>query len=633
MDLCYLKKPTTFKTQNQLKKKMSTQYNVSISKSMEVAMNTYAVDCITRCAEKYQFDLEEALEFLEIGARVNVTVSVDEAVSRSNGRTSKTPKEQTIKAPKEPKEPKEPKAAKTVAGRELPSFPLPFWNGVIPNCCSGLLVNCLLFSQCLNAPSDTSEHGLCVKCEKAAEKRSNGLPEYGFIQERIDAGENYKDYRGRAPRPFKAAMKQHNVTEEFVLTEVSRLSLLFDTKHLSNSTDSKSGRPKTKTSAEKSTSPRPKKTSNQVRVLEETQEMMDDNEDIFAELLQTATEQQQKPGKALTGNQFLDYFNEDNEPGDSDFGVGFQVEAEAEAEVQQQQLNIPTPAVSVSQHDEVSDLSQPSVDGDEKAQHIVQAEEVELIAKKATNPDKQAAKQAKKDAEKAEKLAAKEAEKAEKLAAKEAEKAEKLAAKQAKEAKVAAKQAKADKEAAAAQSNKVVEDELEPEIMEGDDDDEPLKPLTVPVPVPVEEKPKARFEPTTPESPPPADVEEEVVPVVTKHVAKPVEIPVAKPVEIPVAKPAEKPVTPVTKPVQKKENVTIDGVEYIVTIADNNAFSKETREFVGHYDRKLNTIIFEEEEEEDDEDEESEEEEEEDEEEEDDDEEEEAEADADSDEE
>jgi len=652
---------------------------------MEVAMNTYAVDCITRCAEKYQFDLEEALDFLDLSARVKVDVSVDEAVSRSNGRASKTPKEQAIKAPRELKEPKEPKAAKTVAGRELPSFPLPFFNGVIPNCCSAVLPNCLLFSQCLNAPLDTSEHGLCVKCDKAAKKTQNGLPPLGFIQARIDAGENYKDPAGRAPRKYKVAMKQHNVTEEFVLAEVSRLSLPFDTKHLSDLTDSKSGRPKTKTAAEKTQSPRPKKTSNQVRVLEDTQEQLDvDDGDIFAELVH-ATAEQRKPATTTTNNQFLNYLNENNEEDDADFSEieGIEgIEGLAEAE---QISNMPralTPvAVSVSQvsqHDEISDLSQPSNDDDDEVvQQEDQVKKVEKIAKKATNPEKTAAKEAK-EAKEAEKLAAKQA--------KEARDAEKLAAKQAKEIrdaeKLAAKQAKQAKDSKkitekSSQFEKVVEDELEPEIMDDEEDEEqPLKPLDVPVPV--VEKPKAHFDPETPVDAPPPIVEEPVV--VEKPAAKPVVVVVEKPVEKPAAKPvvvveksvekpaakpvvvveksvekpAAKPVVVVEKPVEKpaakpvvvvekpieapltkpakpaqvKEEVTIDGIEYIITIADDNAFVKETREYVGHYDRKLNTIILEEEEEESDEEEEEEEEEEESEEEDD-----EEEADADSDEE
>ena len=609
---------------------------------MEVAMNTYAVDCITRCAEKYQFDLEEALDFLDLSARVKVDVSVDEAVSRSNGRASKTPKEQAIKAPRELKEPKEPKAAKTVAGRELPSFPLPFFNGVIPNCCSAVLPNCLLFSQCLNAPLDTSEHGLCVKCDKAAKKTQNGLPPLGFIQARIDAGENYKDPAGRAPRKYKVAMKQHNVTEEFVLAEVSRLSLPFDTKHLSDLTDSKSGRPKTKTAAEKTQSPRPKKTSNQVRVLEDTQEQLDvDDGDIFAELVHAAAEQR-KPATTTTNNQFLNYLNENNEEDDADFSEieGIEgIEGLAEAE---QISNMPralTPvAVSVSQvsqHDEISDLSQPSNDDDDEVvQQEDQVKKVEKIAKKATNPEKTAAKEAK-----------------------EAKEAEKLAAKQAKQAKDSKKITEKS-----SQFEKVVEDELEPEIMDDEEDEEqPLKPLDVPVPV--VEKPKAHFDPETPVDAPPPIVEEPVV--VEKPAAKPVVVVVEKPVEKPAAKPvvvveksvekpAAKPVVVVEKPVEKpaakpvvvvekpieapltkpakpaqvKEEVTIDGIEYIITIADDNAFVKETREYVGHYDRKLNTIILEEEEEESDEEEEEEEEEEESEEEDD-----EEEADADSDEE
>ena len=120
--------------------------------------------------------------------------------------------------------------------------------------CHAVVVNQRLFSQCFNNPSGSSEDNLCVKCVKEAAK-NNGLPPFGFIQQRIEAfnrGEQYRDPTGRTEYKFEFTMKKFNLTEEYILSEVSRLSLPFDTKHLpSNAVEEK----KTKTN------PRAKKAS------------------------------------------------------------------------------------------------------------------------------------------------------------------------------------------------------------------------------------------------------------------------------------------------------------------------------------------------------------------------------------
>ena len=234
-----VRKPTP-----KLKTKMS-----QIITMIESAMNDYVVDIVKQCSEKYGFDFDEAIDFLQIDTHQALTKSIQKPVVKSKPTIVKERKITTTTTTKQ----------KVGSGREAPSingkqFPLPFYPEVMDGFCHAVVVNQRLFSQCFNNPSGSSEDNLCVKCVKEAAK-NNGLPPFGFIQQRIEAfnrGEQYRDPTGRTEYKFEFTMKKFNLTEEYILSEVSRLSLPFDTKHLpSNAVEEK----KTKTN------PRAKKAS------------------------------------------------------------------------------------------------------------------------------------------------------------------------------------------------------------------------------------------------------------------------------------------------------------------------------------------------------------------------------------
>ena len=239
--------PNTNRVRNptpKLKTKMS-----QIITMIESAMNDYVVDIVKQCSEKYGFDFDEAIDFLQIDTHQALTKSIQKPVVKSKPTIVKERKITTTTTTKQ----------KVGSGREAPSingkqFPLPFYPEVMDGFCHAVVVNQRLFSQCFNNPSGSSEDNLCVKCVKEAAK-NNGLPPFGFIQQRIEAfnrGEQYRDPTGRTEYKFEFTMKKFNLTEEYILSEVSRLSLPFDTKHLpSNAVEEK----KTKTN------PRAKKAS------------------------------------------------------------------------------------------------------------------------------------------------------------------------------------------------------------------------------------------------------------------------------------------------------------------------------------------------------------------------------------
>ena len=193
---------------------MSSQIEIAITKSMETAFVSTIRDTTKQLSEKFGFSYEEALKALEIDPKVIMT----------NG----------VIKPKKVKETEDP-----ITSREL-KFPLPFSGRSVVDSCSAVLNNSGLFSQCLNKPSK-SDYNLCLKCSKQA---LNGRPPYGFIQERIDQGDDYVDpKKGCRPVHFTKVMKKLKLTRDMVENEVSRLQIPFDTQHFVEP-ESKRGRPK-----------------------------------------------------------------------------------------------------------------------------------------------------------------------------------------------------------------------------------------------------------------------------------------------------------------------------------------------------------------------------------------------------
>jgi len=96
---------------------MSDQYNVSISKFMEAAMNNYAISVVLRCAKKYGFDACEAIKFLDLGnhnMKVSVSfetddVPVPQVIALRNATSIEPQTQQTTQTPTPTPTPKEQK--------------------------------------------------------------------------------------------------------------------------------------------------------------------------------------------------------------------------------------------------------------------------------------------------------------------------------------------------------------------------------------------------------------------------------------------------------------------------------------------------------------------------------------------
>ena len=142
---------------------------------MEAAMKSVLEEVVNKLSEKYEFNAEEAMEFLGLGLV-------------------------TFKKPKKPKK-----------------VQLPWCGMVIPNCCQALKVNKGLHSQCLNDKVEEGE--FCKSCQKDADK-NGGTPSKGTASARIDP--DYTDAKGKAPVNYGNYMKKEGITREAAEAEAAK---------------------------------------------------------------------------------------------------------------------------------------------------------------------------------------------------------------------------------------------------------------------------------------------------------------------------------------------------------------------------------------------------------------------------
>jgi len=241
---------------------VSNNFNASlvISEQLErMMMNAgqqLAIRSVRECAERYNFDAEEALRSLGLE---NVKM---ERKSSSN-----------VVA----------KAKPTPVAK--PAFPLPYNGEINENCCNALRQNNGLYTQCLTIRK--GEKPFCKPCQALADKSEDNVPEYGTIQQR-QAAEifEYVDPKGRKPIAYTKVMKKFKVNMDQVNEEAGKFNIdIHDMHFVEPETESKRGRPKTAKEPKepKGAKGRPKKAK---KVLE----IEGDSTDLFASLVANAQE-------------------------------------------------------------------------------------------------------------------------------------------------------------------------------------------------------------------------------------------------------------------------------------------------------------------------------------------------------
>jgi len=190
-------------------------------------LKAVCVGVVNECANMYGFNAEEALE--RLGAR-GKKVKVDKV------------KEKMI--------------------------PIPFDGEKKSGCCNAIRMNHGLYTQCLNLSDE-----VCKSCMNDASKNGDILP-YGTVEDRIKAGSDFKDSKGRKPTPYAKVLQKLKISKDEVKTYAEARGIKLDESELEMPVSEK------KIASDDGKRGRPKKTGKIVEV--------DSSEDLFAGLVQNS---------------------------------------------------------------------------------------------------------------------------------------------------------------------------------------------------------------------------------------------------------------------------------------------------------------------------------------------------------
>lgn len=139
------------------------------------------------------------------------------------------------------------KEVEEIERKTLSKIPMPFTGVMCSSNCNGIRLNHGLYTQCTNEHT-VSKNGydLCKTCAKQREKNSNGKPTYGYIQDRIELGDEFKDPKGKSPVSYGNIMEKLNISRKDVEEEAEKLGLKLSEK-MFEVKKSQRGRPKKST--------------------------------------------------------------------------------------------------------------------------------------------------------------------------------------------------------------------------------------------------------------------------------------------------------------------------------------------------------------------------------------------------
>lgn len=197
---------------------MKVEMKEGVEMYLESMLRMYGKEVVERMCKKFNLELEEGMEVLK-GDGIKVSV----------------------------------KEVKEKESRIRSKIPLPFCGEKCIDNCNAIRLNHGLYTQCQNESNMSHTYGseiveLCKTCFKQIEKNSNGKPTYGYIDERISKGDDFRDPKGKAPVQYGNVMEKLNISRKEAEAEAKKLGLTipeyqFDVKKTQR------GRPKKDTTA------------------------------------------------------------------------------------------------------------------------------------------------------------------------------------------------------------------------------------------------------------------------------------------------------------------------------------------------------------------------------------------------
>jgi hypothetical protein len=173
---------------------------------------------------------------------------------------------------------------------------LPFCGEKCDDNCDAIRLNHGLYTQCTNAGTEENdEYMLCKTCYKQTEKNSNGKPTYGYIDERVELGNSFRDPKGKEPVKYGNIMDKLKITRDEAIQEADKQGLIIPEDQFEIK-KAQRGRPKKDTTAvdtsgsddepQKKTRGRPKKEKQVVNT--------NSGEDMIKELVNKAHSEEQE---------------------------------------------------------------------------------------------------------------------------------------------------------------------------------------------------------------------------------------------------------------------------------------------------------------------------------------------------
>ena len=172
---------------------MELSLSVSTESMMKGVISESGRMIVLELSEKYGFDVDEGMRHVNLeGKRIVFT-----GVKREN---------------------------KSVGQSRIP---LPFCGTMCDENCAAIRLNHGLYTQCTNEHSivhniDEKTVNLCKTCHKQTDKNSNNKPTYGYIMDRIELGDSFRDPKGKIPVPYGNIMEKLNITREDAEKEATK---------------------------------------------------------------------------------------------------------------------------------------------------------------------------------------------------------------------------------------------------------------------------------------------------------------------------------------------------------------------------------------------------------------------------
>ena len=103
---------------------------------------------------------------------------------------------------------------------------MPFVGVKIEGCCDGIRLNHGLYTQCQNKElKNHKDKMLCKTCKNQTEKNSNGETTYGYIQDRIRLGKDYRDPKGKEAVRYGNVLEKLKISRKEAEEEAKRLGI------------------------------------------------------------------------------------------------------------------------------------------------------------------------------------------------------------------------------------------------------------------------------------------------------------------------------------------------------------------------------------------------------------------------